>query len=81
MLAAAILRLGRATLVLAILLAGAAAVLDGREVFLQLARANASVARLAALTALAHAVVVIRAVLAWLAASNHAEPATGRNTQ
>ncbi len=81
MLAAAVLRLGRAALALAILLAGAAAILDGREVFLQLARANASVASLAALTAFAHAAVVVLAVLAWLAASNHADPATGRDTQ
>ena len=78
---AAVLRLGKATLLLAILLAGAAAILDGREVFLQLARANASVASLAALTALAHAAVVILAVLAWQAASTHAGPATGRNMQ
>lgn len=69
MLAAAVLSLGKATLLLAILLAGAAAILDGREVFLQLARANAGVASLAALTALAHAAVVILAVLAWQAAS------------
>lgn len=82
MLAAAVLRFGKATLLLAILLAGAAAILDGREVFLQLARANASVASLAALTALSHAAVVILAVLAWQAASTHAAgPATGRNTQ
>ncbi len=81
MLAAAVLKLGKATLLLAILLAGAAAILDGREVFLQLARANASVASLAALTAFAHAAVVILAVLAWQAASTHAGPATGRNTQ
>lgn len=80
-LAAAVLRLGKATLVLSVLLAGAAAILDGREVFVQLARANASVASLAALTALAHAAVVILAVLAWQAASAHADPATGRNTQ
>ncbi|UVK51617.1 hypothetical protein DBIPINDM_004908 [Mesorhizobium sp. AR02] len=80
MLAAAVLRLGKATLLLAILLAGAAAILDGREVILQLARANASVASLAALTALAHAAVVILAVLAWQAVSTRAGPATGRNT-
>jgi hypothetical protein len=81
MLAAAVLRLGKATLLLAILLAGAAAILDGREVFLQLARAIASVASLAALTALAHAAVVALAVLAWQAASTHTGPATGRDTQ
>jgi hypothetical protein len=64
-------RFGNATLLLAILLAGVAAILDGREVFLQLARANASVVSLAALTALAHAAVVILAVLAWRAAFDH----------
>ncbi|MGX5829931.1 hypothetical protein [Mesorhizobium sp. 43Arga] len=85
-LAAVVLRLGavvpfgNVTLLLAILLAGVAAILDGREVFLQLARANPSVASLAALTALAHAAVVILAALAWQAASN-AGPVTGRNTQ
>ncbi|TSE11685.1 hypothetical protein C1D09_013190 [Mesorhizobium intechi] len=68
-LAAAVLRFGKATLLLAILLAGAAAILDGREVFLQLARANANVASMAALTALAHAAVVILAVFAWQPAS------------
>jgi hypothetical protein len=77
MLAVAVLRLGKATLLLAILLAGAAAVLDGREVFLQLARANASVASLAVLTAVAHAAVVILAVLAWQAASTQTGPAQG----
>ncbi|QND64621.1 hypothetical protein HB777_12405 [Mesorhizobium loti] len=83
LLAAAVMRfgavapLGNATLLLAILLAGVAAILDGREVFLQLARFNASVAGLASLTALAHAAVVILAVLAWHAAS----PAIRRNTQ
>ncbi|RUY21802.1 hypothetical protein EN978_32095 [Mesorhizobium sp. M7A.F.Ca.US.001.04.1.1] len=81
MLAAAVLKLGKATLLLAILLAGAAAILDGREVFLQLARANTSVASLAALTALAHAAVVILAIFAWQATSTLAGPATGRNTQ
>jgi hypothetical protein len=80
-LAAALLKLGKATLLLAILLAGAAAILDGREVFQQLARANAGVASLAALTALTHAAVVILAVLAWQAASTHTGPATRRNTQ
>lgn len=81
MLAAAVLRLGKATLLLAILLAGAAAILDGREVFLQLARVNARVASLATLTALAHAAVVILAVLAWHAASTPAGPATGRDAE
>jgi hypothetical protein len=71
-------RFGNATLLLAILLAGVAAILDGREVSLQFARANASVAGLAALTALAHAAVVILAVLAWQAASG---PVIGRNRQ
>lgn len=84
LLAAGVMRLGavgNARLLLAILLAGVAAVLDGREVFLQLARANASVAGLAALTALAHAAVVILAVLAWQAASTHAGPAPRRSMQ
>lgn len=74
-------RLGNATLLLAILLAGVAAILDGREFFLQLARANASVASLAAVTALAHAAVVILAVLAWQAAAPDPGPATRRTTQ
>ncbi len=71
---------GNTTLALAILLAGVAAILDGREVFLQLARANASVASSAALTAFAHAAVVILAVLAW-AAPTQVGQAAGRNTQ
>ncbi len=77
----AVVRLGNATLLLAILLAGVAAILDGREVILQLTRANASVAGLVALTALAHAAVVILAVLAWQAAFPNAGPVIRRNTQ
>ncbi|MDX8458155.1 hypothetical protein [Mesorhizobium humile] len=73
-----IARLGNAALLLAILLAGVAAILDGREVFLQLARGNASVSGLAGLTALAHAAVVILAVLAWQAASG---PGMEKDTQ
>ncbi|WP_032917855.1 hypothetical protein [Mesorhizobium erdmanii] len=71
---------GNTTLLLAILLAGVAAILDGREIFLQLDRANATVAGLAGLTALAHIAVVILAALAWRAASP-AHPATIRNTR
>ncbi|MFA6031320.1 MAG: hypothetical protein WC889_00240 [Myxococcota bacterium] len=76
----AVVRLGNATFLLAVLLAGVAAILDGREVILQLTRANASVAGLAALTALAHAAVVILAVLAWQAAFPNAGSATRRDT-
>ncbi|AZO53619.1 MULTISPECIES: hypothetical protein [unclassified Mesorhizobium] len=71
---------GNATLLLAIVLAGVAAILDGREVFLQLDRANASVAGLAGLTALTHIAVVVLAALAWRAASP-VGPATTRDTQ
>lgn len=63
--ALAVLRLATPALVAAIGLAGIAAVLDGKEVLLQMANANTGVATLAALTALVHVAVVVLAVLAW----------------
>ena len=69
LLAGAVLRLGRPALLLAVAVAGVAAILDGREVLLQIARASPSVVSLAAATALAHISVVVMAAMAWQASS------------
>lgn len=67
LLAVAVLRFGRTALLFTILLAGAAALLDAREVFFQFGRANMLIAVLAFLTALAHAAAAILALQAWRA--------------
>lgn len=69
LLAVAVLRFGKPALLLAILLAGAAALLDGREVIFQFGRANTLIASLALLTALTHAAAAILAFMAWRALS------------
>lgn len=76
LLAVAVLRFGRTALLFTILLAGAAALLDAREVFFQFGRANMLIAILAFLTALAHAAAAILALQAWraLAAAGLAAP-------
>jgi hypothetical protein len=61
----AVLRLGKAALLLTIPLAGVAAVLDAREAIFQFAGNNISVASLAVIVALAHAVAAILAFIAW----------------
>ena len=65
LLAVAVLRFGQPAFLLTILLAGAAALLDGREVFFQFGRANMVIAILALLTALAHAAAAMLALMAW----------------
>jgi len=67
LLAVAVLRFGQPAFLLTILLAGAAALLDAREVFFQFGRANMLIAVLAFLTALAHAAAAILALKAWSA--------------
>jgi hypothetical protein len=57
----------RPALFLAVGLGGVAALLDAREVTLQLAENNAGVAALAGATAIAHITVAVVAVLAWRA--------------
>jgi peptidoglycan/LPS O-acetylase OafA/YrhL len=66
-LAVAVLRFGKPALVVAIVLAGAAALLDTREVFFQFGRANLPIAGIALLIALAHATAAILALMAWRA--------------
>ena len=67
LLAVAVLRFGRPALLLALLLAGGAALLDVREVFFQFGRANVLIASLAVLVALTHAAAAILAFMAWRA--------------
>lgn len=67
LLAVAVLRFGRTALLFTILLAGAAALLDVREVFFQFGQANVLIAVLALLTSLAHAAAAILALKAWRA--------------
>ena len=67
LLAAAVLHFGQPALLLAIPLAGVAALLDVREVFFQFGRANMLIANLALLIALAHAAAAILALMAWRA--------------
>ena len=67
LLAVAVLRFGRTAFLFTILLAGAAALLDMREVFFQFGRANMLIAVLAFITALAHAAAAILALKAWSA--------------
>lgn len=67
LLALAVLRFGQPAFLLTILLAGAAALLDVREVFFQFGRANMLIAVLALLTAFAHAAAAILALKAWRA--------------
>ena len=76
LLAVAVLRFGRTALLFTILLAGAAALMDAREVFFQFGRANMLIAVLAFLTALAHAAAAILALKAWraLAAASLSAP-------
>jgi len=63
---------GQPALLVAIVLAGIAAILDGREVLLQIGRANPAVASLAGTTAALHLAVVVVAFIAWqIAQSNH----------
>jgi hypothetical protein len=64
-LAVAVLRPGRPALLLTILLAGAAALLDAREALSQLGRPDLPIAGLASLVALAHAAAAILAAMAW----------------
>ena len=64
-LAAAVFANVRYALIGALALGVVAALLDGREVLLQLAENNAGIAVLAAATAVAHVAVAILAVLAW----------------
>jgi hypothetical protein len=64
-LAAVVLRLWPPAFLLTILLAGVAALLDGREVFSQLERENAPIAILALIIALAHAAAAISAAMGW----------------
>ena len=64
-LAMAVLRLGQPALLVAILFAGAATLLDLREVVIQIQRANWLIAGLAVLVALAHAAATVVAALAW----------------
>lgn len=66
-LAAAVLANVRYALILALVLGVAAALLDGREVLLQLAESNPGIAGLAAAAAVAHAAVAVLALLAWRA--------------
>jgi hypothetical protein len=61
----AVLRLGKVALLLVILLAGVAAVLDAREAIFQFAGNNVSVASLAIIVALTHAAAGILAFMAW----------------
>ena len=77
-LAAAVLRLGRPALILAVLFGAGAAVLDFQEVLTQLGRGNALVAGVAALVAVTHVAVTVAAVIAWAGPS--AAP-IGRVTQ
>ena len=65
LLAAAVLRFGRTALLFTILLAGAAALLDAREVFFQFGRAKMLIVVLALLTAFAHAPAAILALKAY----------------
>ena len=65
LLAAGVLRFGQPALLLAIPVAGVAALLDVREVFFQFGRANMLIANLALLIALAHAAAAILALMAW----------------
>lgn len=69
LLAVAVLRFGTPALLLTILLAGAAALLDGREVFFQFGRGNMLIVILALLTAVTHAAAAILAFMAWRAPS------------
>lgn len=69
LLAVAVLRFGTPALLLTILLAGAAALLDGREVFFQFGRGNMLIVILALLTAVTHAATTILAFMAWRAPS------------
>lgn len=69
LLAVAVLRFGTPALLLTILLAGAAALLDGREVFFQFGRGNMLIVILALLTAVTHAATAILAFMAWRAPS------------
>lgn len=74
-LAAAVLANVRYALMLALALGVVAALLDGREVLLQLAENNPGIAGLAVATAIAHAAVAILALLAWRADTNKTQPA------
>ena len=65
LLAVAVLRFGKPAFLLTILVAGAAALLDVREVFFQFGQANMQIAGLALLIALAHAAAAILALMAW----------------
>lgn len=65
LLAPAVLLLGPRALLVAIGLAGVAAILDGREVLLQMGRANPVVASLAGITTTLHLAVVVAAFIAW----------------
>ena len=64
LLAVAVLRFGKPALLLTILLAGAAALLDGREVFFQFGRGNMLIVVLALITAVTHAAAAVLAFMA-----------------
>ncbi len=61
----AVLQFGKTALLLTVLLAGVAAVLDAREAIFQFTGNNVAVASLAALVALAHTAAAILAFTAW----------------
>lgn len=81
LLAVAVLRFGQPALLLIILLAGAAALLDAREVFFQFGRANLLIANLALLIALAHAAAAILALMAWRALRVESQAPRTRNSR
>jgi hypothetical protein len=80
LLAVAVLRFGKPALLLTIPLAGAAALLDVREVFFQFGRANMLIANLALLIALAHAAAAILALMAWRTLRATGQAASNANT-
>ena len=76
LLAAALLRFGPRLLPLVILVAGAATLLDIRELLVQVGRANTVIGVLAGAVALTHAAAAVLALLVWRAyRTAHPHPA------